>query len=153
MRDAGNHRVSAGERSPADPGKPLSRSAVVVVLIAAIAIAAFVGVVRDRTWPQDREDAAPPAESSEKGSACGLLFEASERHDAGDAEGLAAAVREASRVAERALERSGVVFGIPERSAIQLRYDVSDGDGAAIEAGLDRAARVCGSLGRWTSPT
>jgi hypothetical protein len=147
-----------GRSSPPalDPGEPErttdpstrrdhSRGIVVIVIVVAVAIAAAIGALRDREPAPERG----PETTAAKGTACALLFEASERREAGDADGFTTAVREASRVAERALERSGVVFGAAERTAIQLRHDVDQGDDAAIESGLARAARACRSIDSW----
>jgi hypothetical protein len=128
-----------------DRGGPGTR-VVVIVLIAALAIATLVGFLRD---PGEPRRSGPAKIEVVRGTACALLAQAARALDAGDEDALAASVREASRVAERTLERSGQTFGIPERTAIQLWYDVGDGNDAAIASGLDRAARACSSLGAW----
>jgi hypothetical protein len=131
------------------PPEPSSRrvrlllgGALAVILLAA----AGGGALLSADDPGER--AAPAQSPAQRGTVCGLLAEAVELRGEDDA-AFAAAIRHAARLAEGTLERSGQVFGAPERAALQLGFDVRDGRDEAVTAGLERAAEACASVGRW----
>lgn len=102
---------------------------------------------------------SPRAEPPERGVVCPYLQDAFEQLEDGDAAAFAESVRVAAREGELTLERSGQLFGRPERLALELRSLLVEGGALpADEAAslLGRAQETCSRLGRWAnegSPT
>jgi hypothetical protein len=118
-----------------------------IILVVIGAVTAGVALVGDdgplARVRHGREDPAV------RGSACPLLARAAELFSQGDALAFADAVKEASRDAIRTLDRSGEVFGLAERTAVQLRYDLQNGDTERINISLQKAEKACSAEGRW----
>jgi hypothetical protein len=103
--------------------------------------ATFVVVLISRPKSSERDAAV------ERGVACPALLEAARASRSG---GRRAAER-AAAASELALERSGEVFGRPERAALELRalYDRRQPAARDVSRILAVARRACLRLGRW----
>jgi hypothetical protein len=137
----------AAPQDPTDPPEPTpTRTRFVIAGLTAIVLgAAVVGnqLSGGSTAPE------APAGRPKHGTACPLLAEAFDLSRRGDEQVLSSTVKEAARVAEATLEISGQTYGAPERTALQLRDDIAEGDAVAVRAGLERAAAACSSIDRW----
>jgi hypothetical protein len=115
------------------------------LLVAFIAAAAVAGQLLNR--PPD-ELTGPP----ERGESCPFLSAAFKARLSGDEVAFRDSVSEAARVAKASLNRSGELFGTPEKLAVELSFALS-GDqipiAKSIDGRLDRAAESCSNLGRW----
>jgi hypothetical protein len=85
------------------------------------------------------------------GVACASLLEAARSPRSGDAAASRRAAQSAAAAGERALERSGELFGAPERAALELQALYESGRPAAEDVArvLAEARRACVRLGRW----
>ena len=127
------------DRRPATSGR-------LAIGLGVVALLGFLVFLLLRPEGDDAPDAAP---SPERGTACSYLFQASEAFTEGDVPAFLARVDLAAAEAERALDRTGVRFGQPERLALELQ-SYSDNEPfptARLEALLDRARSACGD--RW----
>jgi hypothetical protein len=86
------------------------------------------------------EQAAP-----ERGLACVHLQEAARAYDSGDRTALDEAIKRAAEVAEDTLQKSGQVFGEPERIALELEL-AANPDAKHVRRLLDIGLRDCQSL-------
>ena len=153
----------ASSDEPNDGGQPASTTAgtrpVLVAhgptLAAALAVVAIVVVI---LFPVEKAGVSPPSAAqsplpAEHGSACSQLKVAFDRRAADDAEGFVAAARSAAKTAEESLQRGEVIFGPPERVAIELFYLLRDGEVGLEASKIDRlsamAQRTCTRLDRW----
>lgn len=115
------------------------------LLVAFVAVAAVAGQLLNR---RPDELTAPPV----RGEACPYLSAAFKARRSGDDVAFRDSVSDAARVAKASLNRSGELFGTPEKLAIELGFALS-GDqtpiGKSIDGRLHRAAEACSKLGRW----
>jgi hypothetical protein len=84
--------------------------------------------------------------AAEQGLACPSLQKASDAFSDGDQATFHAAIERASKMAEDALQRSGRVFGRPERIALEL-WLTPNKDPDHIKSLLDLAQKTCLELG------
>jgi hypothetical protein len=150
-RGSDSSRDAPGETGAGEP--PQDRwiewgafaTAIVLVIVVTVA-----NLVSRETSPRG---AASTSLSAERGIACAQLEKAYERRAVKDEVGFVAALRTANQDARRALQESHVVFGEPERIAIELYLSLSNGGVKTPAAKIDRlmtAARdSCVGLGRW----
>jgi hypothetical protein len=99
-----------------------------------------------------RGGVAPTSSPPERGIACAQLEKAYDRRAENDQVGFLAALRIADQNAERALQESGVIFGAPERIALELQLTLSDAGkvpGAKIDRLMTAARDTCVALDRW----
>ena len=130
-------------RDGRSPGR--ARWVIVGLLVALVVVAAFVGQLLNR-GPGERTVALV------RGVACSYLSAAFEARRSGDDQAFRDSVKAAARVAEESLDRSGQLFGTPEKLAIELGFALSRAQargGRYIDGHLDRAAEACSQLGRW----
>lgn len=115
--------------------------AAVVVIAVGIAGAYFVAQGQER----ERRAERLAERRVERGTACSALREASEAYEQDDAASFNAAVKEAERMALRALDTSGVGFGRPERIALYLAaQDLnSERETERLEERLEAATEAC----------
>lgn len=120
------------------------------VVVGAVVIALLL-FDSDGLDPAPGEGAGP-----EQGVACPFLHDAFEEFEIGNETAFAKALRIAARKAELTLERSGEVFGDPERIAVELNSDVTGSrtvSMAKIEKSLEDAQQACTMLARWPTST
>jgi hypothetical protein len=109
----------------------------IVVVVAAFGWALYVTAGSD----SKSEELAP-----ERGVACVHLLDAAHAYDDGDQAAFDDAIKRGARVAEDTLQRSGQLFGEPERIALELDL-ASNKDAAHVERLLELALRDCQGLG------
>jgi hypothetical protein len=87
-----------------------------------------------------------------RGVACVQLRQAFDQSQSGNDEALRRSVAAAAHAAEESLNRSGQVFGPPEKIALNLEYALADQSSKAREDAkkyLVQAREACERLGRW----
>jgi hypothetical protein len=77
-------------------------------------------------WLTKGDAPSTPASRPEEGVACADLRAASDHYQAGNDAQFEEAVNRAARVGELALDRSGQVFGRPEKIALELLFAVTE---------------------------
>jgi hypothetical protein len=123
-----------------------------VELLAVLLVAAAVALY---LWTSGGGSDRPATAAPETGVACQALQEAFEQDQAGNEVAARQSVDAAARAGEHALDRSGQVFGQPEKIAIELRYLLAtESDRGRSQAAryLARARQACERLGRWPGP-
>jgi hypothetical protein len=141
----------AGSGGPPSRRRWLARGALAIVTVLVLTVAMENLVSPGSSVPGAVSTSSPP----NRGVACAQLKQAYDRRAAGDEVGFLKAARVADQYAERALQESYVLFGPPERIAVEL-YLRLVGTGAKFPpARIDRlmtAARDhCAGLGRWST--
>jgi len=120
--------------------------AVLAGVFVAVAVAVYL-------WTSDGgSDRPAPVPHEKRGVACPALRDAFEETQAGERESFRQSVDEAVRAGEEALDRSGQVFGQPERIAIELQYALATNAGQTsteLMRLLENARSACLRLGRW----
>lgn len=118
------------------------------VVLAALALAAVAAFISSSDTP-DIPASGAKAEA-ERGTACGSLEAAGEALEDENASGVAALLQEARRTAVRSLNEDRVLFGKPERLALQLASranELSDsGEQEELRPQLEAAAAACEEL-------
>lgn len=103
----------------------------------------------------ESEDQPSPAPAPTRGAACPDLREAYEHSLEGNEVALEASVKAAARAGEAALEKSGTVFGQPEKIALELEYLLAEEPDkfsvSAREYWL-HAKEACQRIRRWSNP-
>ena len=112
------HEVGlAGESEDPSGSQSLGRqrtvSAIVAALVVAGGVAAFLFLSSDAEPPADRS--APT-----QGLACPHLRAAAEAYEQGNSVSFDRSIAEAAKVAEATAQKSGQIFGEPERIALEL---------------------------------
>lgn len=127
-----------------------SRAVMTALIAALVGGGAVAGYLSIQNPIADRPKA--PAPSPERGVACPYLREAVEHFRSGNDMAFRQAVAAAAQIGELALDRSGQLFGRPEKLAIELQYLVAqerDGPAGKMERTLSAAKQACADLGRW----
>jgi hypothetical protein len=94
-----------------------------------------------------QSDSKPEHVTPALGLTCPSLEQAAHAFDREDRVTYNQAVDQAANVAEDTLQKSGEVFGKPERIALELRL----GRQERIPELLDQAEKICSRLGQWTA--
>lgn len=122
------------------------------VALAIIGIATLVALTSAREPPERGTRTEPSDEPAgiTRGAACDGLRKAAAGLEADDLEHFAQAIEDAGRTAFDALQRSGVVFGPPERVALELYLTLPEAASAnrKVRALMTRGLRACGSFER-----
>lgn len=113
------------------------------VLIGVLAVAGSVAALQFlSSAPDAKEKQAAPAQ----GLACPHLREAADVYDRGDRAAFEEAIARAAGIAEEALQKSGQVFGEPERIALELDLAPRQ-NSARVERLLEVALQYCQDMG------
>jgi hypothetical protein len=142
-RSTWDQEATAPDASDAGPhGGNGKRSWNSFVLITGIlVVAAAVGSFLYLTQGSDSEtESAPPA----RALACPYLRQAADARERQDQLEYTQSVDRAAQVAERALQKSGEVFGVPERIALELELSRE----VDVVALLREADNACSRLGQ-----
>jgi hypothetical protein len=126
-----------------DGGRVRWRSSIVPI-VGVLAVAGGIGVFLFLT---QQSEPKPEHVSPALGLTCPSLQQAADAFDRGDRVTYSQAVDQAANVAEDTLQKSGEVFGQPERIALELRL----GPQERIPELLGQAEKLCSRLGQWTA--
>ena len=96
----------------------------IVATIALGIVVAYVFVEREQSEQLNLRRERRAELLADRGTACRPLIRAAEKLDSGNEKAARVFILEAERMAIRALDRSGVAFGKPERLALFLAEDV-----------------------------
>jgi hypothetical protein len=135
----GEGTTSLGSDAPMKSGRG-KRGWKSIAVIAGVAVIA--GAIGLSLYLTQRSNSMNESATPERGLACPYLRRAAEARAQGDLVTYDKAINQAREVAEHVLQRSGEVFGEPERIALQLGL----GQHADITTLLDRADSVCSRL-------
>jgi hypothetical protein len=120
--------------------------------VATLGVVVVVAVSLMSTESTDRTPSPAPS-PSERGTACPALREAFDQRAAGTAASFLESARVAGRTGEDALQQDNVIFGAPERIAVELYLFVNEQDpeqgSPKIDRLLESARENCTTLGRW----
>lgn len=144
-----HHDTDGGQQLEARTRRRSTLSVVIVVVF--IVAATTTLALLSRETGQRASDTAGSGESPSgseivQGVACPDLREAATFLAADDEEGFVAAIERAGREAEDSLQRDGVVFGKPERVALELSYLVTRDEGtpdARVRDLISRGIDAC----------
>lgn len=128
MESAPGHDDTTESPSDEAPSERRSTLFIVLVLVGIIAASTAIAFMSgEATRKPDPEQAQEVGSGSEivRGVACPDLRAAAELLADGDRESSVQSIERAGREAEDALQRDGVVFGKPERVALELSFLVS----------------------------
>jgi hypothetical protein len=139
MQDEGIAAESADPSGNRSRGRWTSVAAALGVLAVAGGVAAFLFLSSDSDRPTDQ---ASPAQ----GLACPHLRAAAEAYEQGDSASFDRSIAQAAEVAEATSQKSGQVFGEPERIALELELSPNQSS-ARIERLLELALQGCHDLG------
>jgi hypothetical protein len=138
----------APESSRSDVDRPSSDGgrarwkAPIATAVAVLAIAGGVGVF---LFVNHGSDSKPEHVTPAFGLTCPTLKQAADAYDREDRAAYNQAIDQAAHVAEDTLQKSGEVFGEPERIALELNLGAHE----RIPELLRQAEKVCSRLGQW----
>jgi hypothetical protein len=118
--------------------------ALIVIIATTITVAYFVA----REQEQRQEEERRAEKIVVRGFACDVLGEASDAYQSGDQEILKSSIKEAKRLAIKALGTTGIGFGRAEEEAIRLAKEdlTSDESLKRVEDRLAAASEYCSRI-------
>jgi hypothetical protein len=122
--------------NPSGDGGRATWKSSILTLVGVLAVAGGIGMFLFLTHGSNSK---PEQVTPARGLACPYLQQASDAYDRGDRVTYNRAVKQAAKVAEETLQKSGEVFGTPERLALDIELGRVD-DPQHL---LSRALAVC----------
>jgi hypothetical protein len=149
MSTEANEKPATGRHVPKHaPRQPRRIDGTMIVGFVAGALIAIGIAAASLLGNVDTRQGVTPSDPAQRGLACPALEEAAAAFDEGDLPAFRDAVKEAARIAERTLETSGQVFGVPERTALTLRSTIRPSGLQSKGVGklLGRTEQACWTL-------